>query len=272
MSESLVINTPHYAWTYERLGTGPNIVVAFPGANSDHRLFQSLADRLKLQFSFYCFALPGSLPHERNVLPIPPSDLNLAVKMLVERDRPSSIALLGFSIGCRLCLTILESKELEVNICMLVAPEPFRPNRFYQFCTTSALGKSLFYMFLRQPKTLKPIFMVAKAARLLPERKLRLVETHVADEDRARKIYNTWNANSRFLPNFESLKRRRASVLSSIHIIVGNTDPILNARDLKFIASHYPDIHIKTFAAGHVFRHPFVLDYLQNSLLTRYDD
>ncbi|MES2703128.1 MAG: alpha/beta hydrolase [Bacteroidota bacterium] len=138
---------------YLQLGSGPHLLLAFHGYANDAAIFYIFEKHLGKEYTILSFDLPH---HGRSRWPddtlLTKNDLLTLIQKIKHEFSISKVALMGYSMGGRVCLNIIALSPESVDKVVLIAPDGLTPNFYYHFLTRTILGKKMFRHFLTHPE------------------------------------------------------------------------------------------------------------------------
>ncbi|RYZ25281.1 MAG: alpha/beta fold hydrolase, partial [Sphingobacteriales bacterium] len=138
---------------YLSSGMGDKLLLAFHGYGNSATIFQPFVRYFEKEFTIISIDLPfHGKSHWKAGALFTRADLNQLVTELLAIYHKKQCSLIGYSMGGRVCLTILELMPANVERCLLIAPDGLVFNPLYYFVTRTFLGKRVFRKFLTEPK------------------------------------------------------------------------------------------------------------------------
>src|SRR5207249_923794 len=80
-------------------------------------------------------------------------DLLALVDVLKTTYKVDKVSLLGYSMGGRVCLTIVQSIPATIDKAVLIAADGLEINLYYYFFTRTFIGSKIFKYMLEKPET-----------------------------------------------------------------------------------------------------------------------
>ncbi len=150
-SESNYIMVGNENLHYLRWGTGKRLVLAFHGYGDDAAIFGPLQEFISNEFTL----LSIDLPHHGNSKwagdeMFTKNDLVVLVESLMSAYGVRKISLLGYSMGGRVCLALIELLPISLDKVVLLATDGLTVNLYYSFFTKNAVGRSVFKNMLEK--------------------------------------------------------------------------------------------------------------------------
>ena len=213
---------------YLKWGHGKKILLAFHGYNNEAAIFADFKAPLAETYTILSFDLPH---HGRSAwtddLLFSREDLALLVRTVMETYGATKISLLGYSMGGRVCLTVIEMMPEIIEKVLLIAPDGLVAQPFYYFLTHTYIGRKLFSSVLRAPKIFFGITDWLHKKRWTDAARHKFV-THYMGSDQARKfLRQVWPAFRDIVPDRKKLKAAIREYHIPVCIFMGAHDHII---------------------------------------------
>lgn len=176
---------------YFTWGEGGQILFAFHGYGESGASFAFLGEALGREFTVVALDLPfhGQTEWNEKALFLDPRDLR-SVMMEIARgmsEREEGWWLMGYSMGGRVALQLLELEYARVERLVLLAPDGLIVNPWYWLATRAALGNRFFRWTMKRPGWL--FFLMRTGNRLgLVNPSLFKFAGHYIDDDAERQV------------------------------------------------------------------------------------
>jgi pimeloyl-ACP methyl ester carboxylesterase len=212
---------------YLEWGSGKKLLLAFHGYGNDAAIFKSfkyhLHDHIILSFD---------LPHHgaskwTGEQLLKTKDLVTLVGELKAKYKVDKVSLLGYSMGGRVCMTIVQHMPESVAKVVLLAADGLAINKLYYFCTRTAIGKKIFKDVLQRPDKYFRVIDWLRKANIINAAQHRLGMQHIETADRRRMLQHVWLSMSDLLPNPGRLKEVIKQHQIPVSIFMGSYDKIM---------------------------------------------
>lgn len=154
----------HIKLHYYEYGNGPDIMLAFHGFGMRGTQFSVLESAFSSKYKIYSFDLffHGETQLHNSSLNVVRKGLNAQVIGGFIRDflesiktKDKKIALLSYSMGSLIALSLIESLPKKIDAVFFIAPDGIKPNRLLQIGSRSILVNRMFYQLVYRPKTVR---------------------------------------------------------------------------------------------------------------------
>lgn len=237
---------------YLKGGSGGRNLICLHGYGESAAHFTFLEPYLGQEFTLYAIDLPW---HGRtqwsNCLDFPVDALLDLLQRMIPNFNTAANTLLGYSMGGRVALTLLERMPDAWERVVLLAPDGLKVNPWYRAATQTRLGNTLFHYTMQQPGWLLWLLHTALQLRLINPSLGRFVHSYMNDPTVRSDLYRIWTTLRTFQPNLQQLGRQLQQRYLPVHLLFGQNDRIIppaNGKALKRAAS---GVHLHVIAAGH---------------------
>jgi pimeloyl-ACP methyl ester carboxylesterase len=232
-----------------QIGDGPKLVLAFHGYANDASMFQFL---LHAEYTVLSVDLPfqgETLGVEGEVLQ--KEDLKEMVMSILDSYQVQKIGLVGFSLGCRACLCIAEMIPEQIRNMVLIAPDGTKHNYFYQFLTSTALGRFSFRGFVRFGRFYLSLFSVLHTLGILNRATYKFALQYIRTPESRQRLYNIWFSTRKLIPHLHLLRKHIRAKHIPTHLLMGQQDKIISLKNGIRFKGHNPYIFVHVFERGH---------------------
>lgn len=224
----------HYSYS----GNGNKIVVCFHGYGETEESFHFLANHLPPSYQLIAIDLPyhGKTAWKEG----PDFTTGDLVKILVDIFLARNIAnapftLLGFSMGGRMSLAVLEAIPHRVDKMVLLAPDGLKVNFWYWLATQNRMGNRLFSFTMNYPGWLFAILQAGHALHLLNASVYKFIRHYVHDRSLRRQLYLRWTGMRKIKPDLPDIKKKILQYRIPVNLVYGEFDRIIrHERGQKF--------------------------------------
>src|SRR5687768_15494147 len=134
--ESGYIQLDNFELHYLKIGTGKKLLLAFHGYGNDASLFTHFDKYLSKDYTIYSFDLPHhGKSHCDDKHALEKKDVIKLVNTLKREMCVAQVSLMGYSMGGRICLTLVELMPDAIDMVVLIASDGLVFNKFYFFLT-----------------------------------------------------------------------------------------------------------------------------------------
>jgi pimeloyl-ACP methyl ester carboxylesterase len=244
---------------FKTFGAGEKVVFCFHGFSREAEDFNIFETTFGEAYTFVGvnFFLHGNSTFDKESRisrhPITKFEWLKIIKLLYKKFEVKKAILMGYSMGGRLCLNLVELAPELIEGLLLIAPDGLKLNPWYKFSSKTALGRSVFKLASENPNTLFPIAKGLVNIGVLPKKVIKLAEDNFLSEHQRQLVYNTWTASRLLLPNLEKVKANIKDYELTYHLIFGKYDKFIKPELAPFLTEGIEEYgHTLLIEAGHI--------------------
>jgi pimeloyl-ACP methyl ester carboxylesterase len=248
---------------YYRWGKGDKLLLCFHGYGESAGSFSFLQDALGEEFTILSIDLPY---HGRSGW----KDAPLTVEMLLSliddmiADTPSLRQgwwLMGYSMGGRIALSIVEKVPERIEKLILLAPDGLIVNPWYWLATQTMPGRLLFKWTMYHPGWFFFVLRTGNKLRLVNPSVYKFVASYIGNRQIREELYTRWTGLRLFRPRIAAIKSIIRSRQLPVRILYGKFDRIIRVeRGEQFRKGIEPWCQLTVLPAGHQLLHVRHLD------------
>jgi pimeloyl-ACP methyl ester carboxylesterase len=236
-----------------KAGTGKTCLFCFHGYGDTAASFEWLATKIQHEFTLIAIDLPlhGQTCWNEG-LTFSPEDL-LRIINEIALPNASKIYLLGFSMGGRIALHLLQLIAAKTQKVILLAPDGFRTRLEYWLATQSFFGRRLFVFTMQHPGWLFLLLQVGNKARLINNSMLKFTNVYLHDRESRCVLHDRWITMRRFKPSIKQIKAAVKLNGIKIRLLYGKYDKVIDHLDgKKFMRGIEPNCILSIINTGHL--------------------
>jgi pimeloyl-ACP methyl ester carboxylesterase len=257
---------------YSIWGNGPRLLFAFHGYGESAASFAFIGDALDPNFTLVAIDLPFHGRTEwKEGLSFTPGQLYEVMQEIAARHATALSPvppwrLIGYSMGGRIALQLLEIHPNAFERLILLAPDGLRVNFFYWIATRTAAGNFLFRQTMRRPGWLFLLLRLCHSLRLVNPSIYKFAVHYIDDRQVRQDLFTRWTVMRKFRPDpalaAATIRRQQLPVI----LVYGRYDRIIRwERGEKFRNRGISDLcHLILLDTGHQLLRPsFLPDLLR---------
>ena len=254
--------------SYYCFGNGPAFAFCFHGYGEDAKSFVFLNNYLSKRYTFIAVDLPfhGNTKWKEG-LSFSNEDLRLLILLLIKSLNPGTsqrnetsfypkITLIGFSLGSRIALSILEMMPAQIEKIVLLAPDGLKLNFWYWLATQTWIGNRFFALTMKKPGWFFGLLKLLNKLKLVNSSIFKFVNYYIGDKKVRDLLYKRWTTLRKLKPAPEEIKSLVKKHSIPVHIIYGKHDriilPVVGEKFRKGIENHCT---ISVIHSGHQVLH-----------------
>ena len=237
-------------------GTGHNHLIAFHGFGRTGQDFSAFERALGDRFTIHAFDLPfhGESPSssERAEQPFTPAELRDYFTAFAEHIGAKKVALLGYSLGGRVALSLLETMPERIAHAVLIAPDGLKPRPWYRALTSSPWGRARYRSFIARPQRVHGIAHALKRTGLLRDKMHRFIIGQTDTRPKRELLHDVWLSYRQLeVDLFDVVANLRGHGIR-LDMIFGEFDSVIKSRLGHKLAAFAPEmIRVHGVPLGH---------------------
>lgn len=245
MSSAVSYFTHGPTLAYRTYGSGPLPVLAFHGFGRTGADFAILQNAIGEIATLYAFDLHfhGNSPSypDRADVPFTPRELATYFTAFADQLGAARVGLLGYSLGGRIALCLLEQVPERLQVVLLAAPDGLKTRPWYRGLAASKLGRALYKRFVNDPRTVHAIVHGLRALRLMNDRMHRFLIGQTDSRTKRQLVHDVWLSYRLIEPD---LGRAASNAVASgvpVHLFFGLYDRVIPPAFGMNLRDHAPD-------------------------------
>ncbi len=230
---------------YRTYGHGPLPVLAFHGFGRTGVDFAVLEPELGEHCTLYAFDLHfhGQSPGypERADMPFTPKELATYFTAFADHLNAPRIGLLGYSLGGRIALSLLEQAPERIERAFLAAPDGLKTRPWYRGLAASRMGRALYKRFVVNPTVTHAIMKSLRALRLMNERMYRFLMGQTDSRAKRQLVHDVWLSYRLIEPDLARVAGNAQRHVIPVHLFFGSNDRVIPPALGESLRKHAPE-------------------------------
>ncbi|QIP11575.1 alpha/beta hydrolase [Spirosoma aureum] len=178
---------------YRQVGYGPATLIAFHGFGQTGHVFAGLEKLLGQQYTIIAIDLffHGHSRYGHTQL-LTKAAWQSLIGAFLHSQQIDRFSIIGFSLGGRFALTMIEAFATRVDQLILIAPDGITYNQWYWLATGSSVGRWLFRYMLTHLSLLNSLGHSLTRLGLLNRTVMRFVEISLGTPEQRDLVYQSW--------------------------------------------------------------------------------
>lgn len=243
----------HYAvW-----GNGSQPLLAFHGFGRTHadfiRFTGPFHDTFKV-YSFDIFFHGKSHIGERSPdgKPLSKAELKELIEAFLNHENLTHAALMGYSLGGRICMCIAEVLPQRINALYLFAPDGLIVNRWYALLSHYSLGRVAFRTFIKYNAPFYWILNGLYKTKAISEKLRAFVISQIKTPEMQQQVYSVWTFLRKIEPDFDRLAKGMEEHYITADIFFGHYDKIIPEKNVRKFRKAHSEIAVNSLKSGHI--------------------
>jgi pimeloyl-ACP methyl ester carboxylesterase len=173
------------------------------------------------------------------------------VNFLMKEHGVENLSLLGYSMGGRVCLKIVELMPAQIDKVLLIAPDGLVFNPFYYFLTRTFVGSTIFKRFLTDPQRYMFLVELARKRKWIDESRYKFAMQYLNTTDARSFLLRVWPGMSKLIPNPRRLNKTIKQHSVHIDVFMGNYDRIIPVALAQRFKKELETVQLHILEKGH---------------------
>lgn len=254
-------------WSYLDNGEGDELWLAFHGYGQEAEVMMHFMKSLRPNARVLSFDLPlhGQTVVEKGFLKS--GDLAELLGKALIATRYSQCSLVGFSLGGKLVLKLIELVPGKIDHIVLIAPDGLKVNRFYWLATHTFLGRALFQIVIRFPAIIQGPSKLFALLRVMDPKVQEFVSDQMGSEEKRQKVYDTWQIFKEMTPNLDDVRKKIWRYRLKPNLIFGKNDRVIHPKLAKKLSGeNCKSAKVILLDAGHHLTTKLHAEFLRDQL------
>lgn len=266
-----VFNNTSLSLSYRLFGRGPTPIIAFHGFGRTGQDFAVFEPALGDRFTLYAFDLPfhgeSASPSERASDPFTPEELRDRFTAFADELGVERFVLIGYSLGGRIALSLLETMPQRVSHAVLIAPDGLHTKPWYRVFASLHWGRERYAHFIDHPERMHGVANTLRSLHLITEKMHRFVIGQTDTREKRRLLHDVWLSFRRIEPDLDRVAANLRRYQVPVTLVFGAKDSVIKPKLAERFRPKAPDrISVQLVDAGHQLLTPEVGDLLRNIL------
>ena len=247
---------------YRLYGNGGKLIFCFHGYGEDNKSFDCLAEKLGRDYTLVAMDMPFHGETEwYEGLTFQPQELITIIHQIrqtllpvnhpISQSTDQPITLLGFSMGGRIALQLLQLIPESIERCVLAAPDGLHKNPWYTFSTQTWIGNKIFKRVMYKPDRIFWLLDKAGKLKLAHPSIIKVAHYYLDDAQERIKLYCRWTTLRKFKPSLPLIKKLIAQYSIPVRFLFGRYDGIIVSDKADIFKSDTANVQVHIIEAGH---------------------
>jgi pimeloyl-ACP methyl ester carboxylesterase len=254
---------------YLKIGSGTKLLLAFHGYGNDASVFTHFDQYLSNDYTIYSFDLPHhgkSQCDDKRILE--KTDMIKLVNALKREMCVPRLSLMGYSMGGRLCLTIVELMPETIDKVVLIASDGLVFNKFYFFLTRTTPGSALFKHMLEKPQSYMKLVDWLKKGKIIDTHRHGMAMHYLQSANSRSFLLKVWPCMKHLVPDNAKLRQIIKKEQIPVHVFMGAHDKIIPARLAHRFKGNLDSVQLHILDKGHKVMDADTLPQISAALLS----
>jgi pimeloyl-ACP methyl ester carboxylesterase len=249
--------------SYRTFGSGEQHLIAFHGFGRTGQDFAVFERALGDRFTIHAFDLPfhgeSPSPAERAQRPFEPNELRDHFIAFADHLGAEKLVLIGFSLGGRFALSLLETMPERISHAVLIAPDGLKTRPWYRALASSAWGRARYRSFIERPERVHRIASMVRTTGLMTDKMHRFIIGQSDSMAKRELLHNVWLSFRHIEPDLDTVAANARKHGLSIILMFGAKDSVIKPELASRLQPKAPErITTELVDAGHQLLTPAV--------------
>ncbi len=231
MNESDFVDFHGYKMHYKVFGNGNRPLLAFHGFGGSGNDWSIFEQELGNDFTLYAFDIFYHGESKIDTTIDEPSfgkaELSELVDLFMTSRQISRISLIGYSLGGKLCMCLIELLPGKIDQVFLMAPDGIKIGFWNKFVSQTQLGRMLFRQVVKNPKPALSLIELGRRTKLIPLKVDTFLRLHLAEETNRKRILSIWILFKDMIPDNKRIKKHITRYNINCIVFFGRYDLII---------------------------------------------
>jgi pimeloyl-ACP methyl ester carboxylesterase len=245
--------------SYYHWGNGPRWLICFHGYGESAHGFAFLEEVMGDEFSILAIDLPFHGKTDWKEGPLTDPTLLSIIDQIILAESPASTPsplnnwwLMGYSMGGRVALSLMEYAPPRIGRLILLAPDGLVVNPWYWLATQTMPGRKLFKWTMYHPGWFFFILRAGNKLKLVNPSVYKFVSNYVDNRKLRVELYTRWTGFRLFKPHLGEIKEIIRSRQLPVQLLYGKFDRIIRVeRGEQFRQGIEPWCELTVIPDGH---------------------
>ncbi|WMJ73431.1 alpha/beta hydrolase [Cytophagaceae bacterium ABcell3] len=238
---------------YSVRGRGGKAMLSFHGYGQSNECFKKLDEELSENYTIYSFDLfyhGQSFWHKKDE-PMSKHFLREMILSFLNEKNIGRFSVLGFSMGGKFALGVLEAFSERVEEVILIAPDGVRRNPWYVLATSYRLPRKLLRRIVLRPGLYLGMAKFFSGAGFLNNRVTKFSNSQMATVKQRRRVYFSWVVFRLLCYDVRALASLINKHEIKVTFFLGKYDKIITISHLKRFLKYIKSSEVYVLQAGH---------------------
>jgi len=237
----------YYSW-----GSGKKLLLAFHGYGNSAGIFEPFVEPLCHEFTILSFDLPHhGLSRWQGAAPLPVAAFVEGIQALMAEHGVQQASLMGYSMGGRVCMSLLVQAPALADKLLLLAPDGLTAGGMYRFLTRTVAGRWVFRSLIERPAGYIGVLKLLRRWKLIKPSLYEFAMFYIEDRNMRLTLAKRWPSVSAFLPRRAQVRATIRKYNTPVFIFMGRHDKIIPPQLAFRFQKGLKTVHVQVLERGH---------------------
>lgn len=240
---------------YRVIGHGSRALLAFHGYGQSSAYYEPMAQALGEDYTIYAIDLffHGRSHLHKLHMPLQKGLLQEMVERLLQKHQVQHFALMGFSMGGKFALTLVECMPERIQELFLIAPDGIRTSFWYNIATYPGWLQQLFKRTVVKPELFFGLLRTLDKYKLVHRSVLRFAQYQMDSTAKRLRVYRSWVGFRELNFDIRHIVRQLNKHQVEVTMFLGEYDQIIAPRRVAVFVEALDKGDVVVLKAGHSF-------------------
>lgn len=233
------LQTGPVTWSYLDSGEGDEVWLTFHGYGQEAEIMQHFMKSLRPNARVLSFDLPlhgNTTVKKRKSLGV--GDLAELLGKALQETGAKSCSVLGFSLGGKVALKMVELVPVKMERIVLIAPDGLKTNPLYWLVTHTLIGRWIFELVILFPQPLLGISKLLAASKIMNPKVHEFVTAQMGTREKRQKVLDTWMMFRHIKPTLDQVRKKIWRYRLKPTLVFGKRDWVIHPRLAKKLSGN----------------------------------
>lgn len=213
---------------YEIYGEGERPLVCWHGYGLNAGYFKYFKESLLKDFKIYSVDLfLHGYSDVSDDHPITDEEMSCLFMKLLEAEELNKVDVLGYSLGGKVVLKLLEQCPGKINRAILLAPDGIELNKWYNMATNYAWANKLFRYYIVNPAGFFRALNMSRRIGMIGRGMERFVRSEMDRAAKRLRVYKVWMLYKDMITNLKQVSENSEQYNIDVHVVFGKFDKVI---------------------------------------------
>ncbi|MBD1396698.1 alpha/beta hydrolase [Pontibacter sp. JH31] len=179
---------------YRVLGHGKQPLLAFHGYGQSSGYYLPMQQALGSDYTIYAFDLffHGQSTLHKDNMPLDKDFLQELISLFLQKEKVENFSLMGFSMGGKFALTLVERFPERIEELFLIAPDGIKTSFWYNIATYPGWLQQLFKRTVLKPEPFFKLLNVLNRYNMIHKSLVRFARFQMDSTEKRLRVYRSW--------------------------------------------------------------------------------
>jgi pimeloyl-ACP methyl ester carboxylesterase len=238
---------------YRVLGSGSQYLLAFHGYGQSSAYYLPMGQALDGDYTIYAFDLffHGQSSLHRNHMPLTKDFLQEVIGLFLEKEKIDNFSLMGFSMGGKFALTLVERMPERIDELFLIAPDGIRTSFWYNIATYPGWLQQLFKRTVLKPGAFFKLLQVLNRYNMIHKSLVRFARFQMDSTEKRLRVYRSWIGFRELNFDIRQIVRLLNHRQAPVTMFLGEFDQIISPKRVSVFVKALHKGELVILKAGH---------------------